>query len=262
MLNSWLLLWLAVAFWPNQQSKNGKGDESQTKPGNKSKKTHNNKETNKKINNKEVNYCIHTHCWLSVWWKGCTSGGVYVPCIYTHAGWELLQATRVFVVVLAWRIFERWFIPLCVLILPSMMVWQTVHTPSPHSLDAYIAWILFLFSIVVVSEQLSWSEQDQTLGASHFEIVYMIHRCICVSGSLFSVLRAQWLHCWGHLRIQPWKITVVLNMLKFSDSLCSAVSQSLSAEMCSDVDEKLIHTKAFCKKINIYIMFHVFAIIA
>ena len=41
-----------------------------------------------------------------VWW--CTSGGVSVRCIYTHARWELRQATRVFVVVLVWRTsFER-----------------------------------------------------------------------------------------------------------------------------------------------------------
>ena len=31
--------------------------------------------------------------------RGCTSSGVYVPCIYTHARWELLQATHVFIVV-------------------------------------------------------------------------------------------------------------------------------------------------------------------
>ena len=29
---------------------------------------------------------------------GCTSCGVYVPCIYSHARWELPQATQVFVV--------------------------------------------------------------------------------------------------------------------------------------------------------------------
>ena len=30
--------------------------------------------------------------WLLSWrqWRGCTSGGVYVPCIHTHARWELL----------------------------------------------------------------------------------------------------------------------------------------------------------------------------
>ena len=120
--------------------------------------------------------------------------------------------------------------------------------PSVRSLDKYIiTWILFLFRIVV-SEQLSWNAQDQTLGASHFEIMYMMRRYICVCWSLFPVLCAKWLHCWDHLRIQPWKITVVLNMLKFNDSRCSAVLPSLSTEMCSDVDEKLIHTKAFCKK--------------
>ena len=31
---------------------------------------------------------------------GCTSSGVYVPCIYMHARWELLYMTEVFVVVL------------------------------------------------------------------------------------------------------------------------------------------------------------------
>ena len=33
-------------------------------------------------------------------WQGCTSGGVYVPCVYTHARWELPEVTQVFVVVL------------------------------------------------------------------------------------------------------------------------------------------------------------------
>ena len=37
---------------------------------------------------------------------GCTSGAVYVPCIYKHARWELLQATLVFVVVLVLRIWS------------------------------------------------------------------------------------------------------------------------------------------------------------
>ena len=35
----------------------------------------------------------------------CTSGGAYVPCIYTHAG-ELLSAAQVFVVVLVLRILS------------------------------------------------------------------------------------------------------------------------------------------------------------
>ena len=36
-----------------------------------------------------------------LWFWGCTSGGVYVAGIYMHARWE---ATRVFVVVLVWRL--------------------------------------------------------------------------------------------------------------------------------------------------------------
>ena len=36
--------------------------------------------------------------------RRCTSGGVYVPCIYTHARWESPWATEVFVVILVWRI--------------------------------------------------------------------------------------------------------------------------------------------------------------
>ena len=52
----------------------------------------------------------HNHkdlCWLrypSPGMRGYTPGGVYVPCIYSHARWELLQATRVFVVVFVWRL--------------------------------------------------------------------------------------------------------------------------------------------------------------
>ena len=30
---------------------------------------------------------------IAAFW-GCTSGGVYVPCIYTHAGWELPRQLR------------------------------------------------------------------------------------------------------------------------------------------------------------------------
>ena len=26
---------------------------------------------------------------LSCWFRGCSSGGVYVPCIYSHAGWRV-----------------------------------------------------------------------------------------------------------------------------------------------------------------------------
>ena len=35
-----------------------------------------------------------------------SSGGVYVPCIYMHARWELPYATQVFVVVIALRILS------------------------------------------------------------------------------------------------------------------------------------------------------------
>ena len=37
-----------------------------------------------------------------VW--GCLSGGVYVPCIYSYARWELLLAIQVFTVVFVWRL--------------------------------------------------------------------------------------------------------------------------------------------------------------
>ena len=43
----------------------------------------------------------------------CTSGGVYVPCIYTHARWELPKANLVFGVVLVfWALISSlvcWF---------------------------------------------------------------------------------------------------------------------------------------------------------
>ena len=61
----------------------------------------------------EFMYLVFTHMRMYLWWSlcilylhalGCTSGGVYVPCIYTHAGWELPQETRVFVVVLVLRL--------------------------------------------------------------------------------------------------------------------------------------------------------------
>ena len=29
-------------------------------------------------------------CAFIIWWRQCTSGGVYVPCIYMHTKWELL----------------------------------------------------------------------------------------------------------------------------------------------------------------------------
>ena len=52
----------------------------------------------------------HNHkdlCWLrylSPGMRAYTCGGVYVPCIYSHARWELPQATQVFVVVFVWRL--------------------------------------------------------------------------------------------------------------------------------------------------------------
>ena len=39
-------------------------------------------------------FCCMNSVPLFSW--GCTTGGVYVPCMYSHAGWELLQATWVF----------------------------------------------------------------------------------------------------------------------------------------------------------------------
>ena len=44
------------------------------------------------------------HKLLCTSYRGCTSGGAYVRCIYSHAMWELPQATRVFVVVFVWRL--------------------------------------------------------------------------------------------------------------------------------------------------------------
>ena len=40
--------------------------------------------------------------WYMFTYRGCTSGGVYVLCIYMHARWELPQVTQVFVVVTVW----------------------------------------------------------------------------------------------------------------------------------------------------------------
>ena len=37
--------------------------------------------------------------------------GVYVPCIYPHARWELLQATQVSVVVFAWCLSSSDYVP-------------------------------------------------------------------------------------------------------------------------------------------------------
>ena len=59
--------------------------------------------TQHKCNNKDLKW-------------GRPSGGVYVPCIYTHARWELPQATQVFVVVLVLRISSGNYLP-CALIL-------------------------------------------------------------------------------------------------------------------------------------------------
>jgi len=59
--------------------------------------------TQHKCNNKDLKW-------------GRPSGGVYAPCIYTHARCELPQATQVFVVVLVLRISSGNYLP-CVLIL-------------------------------------------------------------------------------------------------------------------------------------------------
>ena len=43
-----------------------------------------------------VGSCQSQHgMWIKQQFWGCTSGGVSVPWIYTHAGWELLQGTQV-----------------------------------------------------------------------------------------------------------------------------------------------------------------------
>ena len=34
--------------------------------------------------------------------RGYTSGGVYIPCIYSHARWKLPQVTQAFVAVFVW----------------------------------------------------------------------------------------------------------------------------------------------------------------
>ena len=38
--------------------------------------------------------------------KGCTSGVVYIPCIYSHARWELPWETQVFAVVFVWHLLS------------------------------------------------------------------------------------------------------------------------------------------------------------
>jgi len=43
--------------------------------------------------------------------RGCTSGGVYVPCIYSHARWELPWTTQIFVVVFVLRLFSADYLP-------------------------------------------------------------------------------------------------------------------------------------------------------
>ena len=50
--------------------------------------------------------------------QGCTSGGSLCTFMYTHARWELPQATQVFVVVLVLRIWSANYLP-CVLIQSS-----------------------------------------------------------------------------------------------------------------------------------------------
>ena len=47
-----------------------------------------------------VGYIYH---WGASFFWGCTSDWGYVPCIYTHARWELPQATQVFVVMFVLR---------------------------------------------------------------------------------------------------------------------------------------------------------------
>ena len=51
------------------------------------------------INTRYVN-CTRGTFFIGIKWGlwVCTSGGVYVPCIYTYARWKLPQATQVFVV--------------------------------------------------------------------------------------------------------------------------------------------------------------------
>ena len=52
--------------------------------------------------------CLRVHaqinCKTAVGLWGCSSGGVYVPCTYSHARCVLPQANQVFVVVFVWRL--------------------------------------------------------------------------------------------------------------------------------------------------------------
>ena len=75
---------------------------------------------------------------------GCASGGVCVPCVCTHAGWELPWAARVFVVlVLCWAFralinsLERCFN------LKYLLLWTSVARPLVYF---FIAWTQPLYA--------------------------------------------------------------------------------------------------------------------
>ena len=84
---------------------------------------------------------------MLVYLRGCTSGGVYVPCIYMHARWELLLVTRVFVVCARVTSLERYLTPLCVdsaRALQAPFCFRFLYCPVKLAfLNLSCVWILF-----------------------------------------------------------------------------------------------------------------------
>ena len=99
------------------------------------------------------------YMYLMCIWRGCTSGGVYVPCIYTYAGWEFPQATQVFVVVLVWRLSNMcWF---CMSTL-GLIPFQTSGGITPHGwwsrtlLCVCIYIYIYMFSSMLLPTTVCW----------------------------------------------------------------------------------------------------------
>ena len=76
-------------------------------------------------------------------WRGCTYGGVYVPCIYSLARWEIQEATQVFVVVLVLRISSANSLP-CVLILHKR---SGPHLTFIRSWNQMHSWFIYFLNL-------------------------------------------------------------------------------------------------------------------
>ena len=157
--------------------------------------------------------------------RGCTSGGIYAPCIYSQARWELPSATRVFVGVLVLRISSVNYLP-CVLIGP--LVGYNLEPRRDRCLSEKTPTFFLTFSgeFIILDENTYWNmysvgpaslqlftyltqqreigyKKNNTLCMSKGQCVYVIHASVfvffvlfCFSFLLLLLVQAYQHLCW------------------------------------------------------------------